>query len=274
MINNIARIGNFTSSEIGALMKKDKSGKGFGAPALTYIEETNMERRLGRSLTEEVSAKPLTWGKLLEGRAFEMLGLEYILCSQETITHPSIPYWAGSRDGDKSQPNPTVVDIKCPITLKSFCQLVDAGLAGGMAQVREDHKDGDRYYWQIVSNAILWESATGVPCDRGELIVYMPFKSELPEIRLMAQSVPPDQLSKHYWISMSGDDEVPYIKDGGYYGNVNVIGFDIPKADKDALTSAVLKAGEMLINQPKQLAAPDDSLPYAMVLEDENALKI
>lgn len=278
MINNsIARTGNFTSSEIVALTKKDKSGKGFGAPAITYIEECNMERRLGRSLTEDISAKPLTWGKLLEGRAFEMLGLEYTLCSQETITHPNIPYWAGSRDGGKDTPKRTVVDIKCPITLKSFCQLVDAGLAGGMAQIREDHKDGEKYYWQIVSNAILWEQVEGIPCDRGELIVYMPFKSELPEIRMMAQSVPPDQLSKHYWISMSGDDDLPFIKDNGYYGNVNVIGFDIPKADKDALTANVLKAGEMLIGRhgrARQLSAPDDSLPYAMILEDANALKI
>lgn len=270
MINNQPRIGNFTSSEIVALTKKAKDGKSFGAPALTYIEETNMERRLGRSLTDEVSAKPLTWGKLLEGRAFEMLGLEYTLCSQETMVHPKISYWAGSPDGFKDLPQRTIVDIKCPITLKSFCQLVDAGLAGGMEKIREEHKDGDKYFWQIVSNAILWEETTGEACNRGELIIYMPFKSELPDIRRMAQNVAPDQLSKHYWISMSGDDEVPYIKDGGYYGNVNVIGFHISKADKDALTAAVKKAGDMLI--PVGGVVLDKKLEP--VLEDENALKI
>lgn len=259
MINNIPRVGNFTSSEIGALMKKDKSGKGFGAPALTYIDETNMERHLGRSLTDEVNARPLAWGKLLESRAFDQLGLEYSLTSKETIVHPSIPYWAGSPDGGKDKPK-TIVDIKCPITLKSFCQLVDAGLAGGITQIREDHKDGDKYYWQIVSNAILSDS------DWGELIVYMPYKSELDDIRMMASNVPAEFLSKHYWIAMAGPDELPYLLEDGYYKSLNVFPFEIPKADKEALTANVLKAGQMLIGNVQT--------PKAKVTEDANALVV
>jgi len=267
MINNTPRIGNFTSSEIGALMKKDKSGKGFGAPALTYIEETNMERRLGRSLTEEVNARPLIWGKLLEGRAFDLLGLEYTLTSKATIIHPTISYWSGSPDGGKEKPK-TVTDIKCPITLKSFCQLVDAGMAGGIQQIREDHKDGEKYFWQLVSNAILTGS------DMAELIVYMPYESELPEIRLMAGNVPAQEMSRHYWIAMAAEDDLPFLIDGGYYKNINVFAFEVTQADKDALTAAVLRAGEMLINQPRQLGAPDNSTPYEMILDDPNALKI
>lgn len=240
MINNTARVGNFTSSEIVALTKKAKDGKSFGAPALTYIEETNMERRLGRSLTDEVNARPLTWGKLLERRPFEILGLEYVLTSTDTIVHPTIPYWAGSPDGGKHTPK-TIIDIKCPITLKSFCQFVDAGLAGGIEQIREEHKDGDKYYWQLVSNAIITGS------EYAELIVYMPYKSELEEIRMMAGSVDAADLSKHYWIAMAGDDDLPYLWDGGYYKNVNVFAFKVPSADKELLTNCVLRAGEMLI---------------------------
>src|SRR3990172_2945044 len=111
MINNSEkRIGNFTSSEISALMSKSKDG-GFGKPALTYIEECNMERRLGRSLTDEVSARPLTWGKLVEVKAFELLGLDYKISSQETDLHPEISYWAGSSDGNKFDEGKTVFDI-------------------------------------------------------------------------------------------------------------------------------------------------------------------
>jgi hypothetical protein len=260
MINNKARIGNFTSSEIAALMKKDKSGKGFGAPALTYIEETNMERRLGRSLTEEVSARPLVWGKLLEGRAFDMLGLEYYLSSKDTIVHPDIPYWSGSPDGGKYDPR-TICDIKCPITLKSFCQLVDAGTKGGIEQIREDHKDGEKYYWQIVSNAMLTGSAYG------ELIVYMPYESELGEIRMLAQNVAGEHLSKHYFIAMAGQDDLPFLLDDGFYKNINVFSFEIPTADCEALTDAVIRAGKMLINND----APAALQP---ALEDTNALKI
>lgn len=264
MTKNTARCGNFTSSEIVALTAKDKSGKGFGKPALTYIAECNMERRLGRSLTEEVNARPLTWGKLLESRPFELLGLEYTLTSTDTIVHPSIPYWAGSPDGGKYSPR-TVIDIKCPITLKSFCQLVDAGLAGGLERIREDHKDGDKYYWQLVSNAIITGS------DWAELIVYMPYKSELEDIRLMAGNVDADQLSKHYWIAMAGEDDLPYLLDGGIYKNVNVFAFEVPAADKKLLTEAVLKAGEMLISPNGTILA---KTPASEILEDANALKI
>ena len=77
ILSNPARIGSFTSSEIYNLLKKDRSGKGFGVPALTYIEERNMARRLGRSLTTETNSRPTTWGKCLEPFAFQKLGFDY-----------------------------------------------------------------------------------------------------------------------------------------------------------------------------------------------------
>lgn len=249
MINNIARCGNFTSSEIVALTKKAKNQKDFGAPALTYIEETNFERKLGRSIDDEKTAKPLTWGKLVEGRVFNLLGLEYTLSSTETDVHPSIPFWSGSKDGQKFDEGGTVIDIKSPITLKSFCQLVDPlyqGLAGTdvINAIRDNHKDGDKYYWQLVSNAII----NG--CRYAELIVYMPYKSELEDIKLMAQRVDGAEASKHYWIAMAGEDELPFLLDGGYYKNLNIIRFEVPAADKELLTECVLRAGEKLIKRP------------------------
>src|SRR5687768_14058682 len=120
------RVGNFTSSEIVALTKNGKAKDSLGVPAYTYIEECNYERKLGRSIDTESNARPLSWGKLVEGRLFELLGIEYKLVSQESIQHPAIPYWAGSPDAQKFESNndsDTVVEIKCPITLKSFCQL-------------------------------------------------------------------------------------------------------------------------------------------------------
>jgi hypothetical protein len=104
MINNIARRGNFTSSEIVALTTLSKDKKSFGAPALTYIEEKNFERKLCRSLDSESNARPLVWGKLLEGYWFDLLGLEYTLSSTETDVHPTIKCWSGSKDGMKKTP--------------------------------------------------------------------------------------------------------------------------------------------------------------------------
>jgi len=85
MIHNELRIGNFTSSNIYKLLAKDRSGKGFGKPALTYIEEKNMERILGRSLATESDARPLQWGKLCERFVFESLSTAYTLCSDVTL---------------------------------------------------------------------------------------------------------------------------------------------------------------------------------------------
>lgn len=228
-MNQTKRLGRFTSSEIYALTKKDRSGKGFGAPALTYIQEKIYERRLGRRLSEEVNARPLQWGKLCEAIAFEALGLEYTLTSQDTIEHPDFPeYWAGSPDGVK---NGVVYDIKCPSTIKSFCQFYDCNTK---EELIENHKDGEKYYWQLVSNAIL----TGV--DKAELIIYMPYKQDLTAVREAALDY------GYKWIEYAADDELPYIIEGNYYKNLKVISFHIPDEDKKLLTDCVVKAIEIL----------------------------
>jgi hypothetical protein len=247
MINNATRIGNFTSSEIVALMSNGKEKGTFGKPALTYIEKKNMERRLGRSIQAESEAKPLAWGNLLEGRVFTLLGLEYKLCSKDTLDHPSIPYWKGSPDSEKFDEGKTVVDYKCPITLGSFCKLVDPlynGMTGLAAinEIRDTHDDGDKFYYQLVSNSIL----TGA--KYAELIVYMPYKSELEEIKKLADGQP-----GLYWLQFASDDGLPYLPDGGYYKNINVIRFEVPEVDKKELTMRVRTAGSKLIKHESQL---------------------
>lgn len=235
------RNGNFTSSEIYRLMANGKAAGSFGAPFYEYIEEKRMERRLGRSLKDEVDARATSWGKLVERRCFDILPIDYTLCSDVTLSHPEIDFWKGSPDALKAD---AVPDVKCPLTLKSFCQLVDPfydkngkmiheGLT--IEAVRENHKDGDKFFWQIVSNAIL----TGK--NKGELIVYCPYQKELADIRLLSDGKP-----ECYWIWSSSDDHLPYLIEGGQYKNCNVISFDILKRDKDALTERVLEAGKLL----------------------------
>lgn len=251
------RIGNFTSSGISALMTNGKKAELFGQPALTYIEEKNMERRLLRSLDVESNAKPLTWGKYLESRAFSLLGLEYSLCSQETLQHSIIENWSGSPDGTKPK---TVIDIKCPMTLKSFCQLVDPFYVGGLKGLdwinairtgwtdkkgneHSKHKSAEEYYWQLVSNSILTDS------EFAELIIYVPFLSELDEIRESTSMVDGSDQNKLAWINFADDEDLPYLNDGGIYQNINVINFRVPDEDKKALTSRVLDASKLLIKK-------------------------
>lgn len=262
-----SRNGNFTSSEIAALLKegtepmsetelaqyKIENPKGkrttkdvmFGASAKTYIEECNMERRLGRALDSEATAKPLSWGKLGERRVFDILGISYKESSVETICHKEYDYWLGSPDGEKFDEGKTVAEVKCPWTLKSFCQFIDsvAGVDGidAMNKIREVHSDGEKYYWQIVSNSILLNA------KYAELIIYMPYKSELDEIRILASNMPVADLSKYYGLANSSDNELPYLIDGGHYKNINVVRFEVPQDDKDKLTARVIEAGKLLV---------------------------
>jgi hypothetical protein len=244
MIDNILRVGNFTSSTISALIKEGSKPGTLGAPALTYISECNMERRLGRCLETEIDTRPTSWGKLCEALAFELLPTTYTLCSTDTISHPTIPYWKGSPDATKvDDEGRTLADIKCPFTLKSFCQLVDAWNESGIDGVRDGHKDGEKFYWQLVSNAILTDSS------HAELIVYCPYLRELEMIRQLVEGKP-----SYYWIWGSSDNQLPFLPDGGYYRNLNVMRFEVPAKDKARLKKRVLLAGKFLV-QPELVTA-------------------
>lgn len=225
------RNGNFNSSEIVALINSPKTAK-------TFVEECNMERRLGRSLTCESNAKPLSWGKFVEKRGFDLLSTSYILSSDKTDVHPKYNYWVGSKDAIKNDEGKTVVDIKCPITLKSFCQFYDCET---IDDLRNNHKDGEKYYWQLVSNAIIND------CKYAELIIYVPYQSELAIIREMAENFDGDQ-NKIAWINWANDEDLPYLIEGGHYEHLKIIRFEVPEKDKFLLTSKVIEYGTQLIS--------------------------
>lgn len=249
---NISRVGNFTSSAIGNLMEVDRKGTGFGAPALRYIEERYLERIVGRSLSVESNAKPLTWGKLVENRVFDTLNTNYKLSSQETVVHPKHPFWAGSPDGNNFSQKKGVFDIKSPHTLKSFLKYIEPilmGLDGNtcMAYIRDNHELGEKNYWQLVSNAILTES------EFAELIVYIPYKRELDIIREMASQHDGDDQYLYKWIAFATDDELPHLPDETKLRNFYSIQFEIPLQDKVLLESNVIKAEKLIQEKLKKL---------------------
>lgn len=292
MINNKLRNGNFTSSEIVALTitgtremtaeemneYKINNPKGKkkniecwpGDKASTYINETNMERRLDRSLDTEMNSKPTSWGKLVEWLVFQLIGTAYILTSTDTVIHRIIAWWTGSPDGETDE---AVMDIKAPFTHKSFCVLVDPlyyGLVGidAMNAIRfgftdklglehKKHPDGEKYYWQLVSNACLRNKKFA------ELIIYMPYQSELPAIKLKA--LEETNNGNYYWLAMSQDDELPYLPDGGYYNNINTIRFEVPEEDKALLTKRVIEGGRLLIDNPA--ASKIDIIDGALIMD-------
>ena len=235
---NEVRIGRFTSSKIAALMSVAKDKVSFGKPALTYIEEKNFERKLGRSLTSETTARATSWGKLLEKRVLEeLLGIDYRPSSAESIVHHVYgDIWAGSPDAQKYDEGGTIVDIKSTYTIKSFCQFAECET---IEDVRENHPDGEDYYWQLVSNAIITNS------KYAELIVYCPYQSELQSIRDLAANIDGEQ-KNYYWIFTANDNELPYLKDNGFYKNVITFRFEVSENDKNLLTEKVLAASALL----------------------------
>jgi len=240
MLDNKLRYGRFTSSENYKLLTTAKD-KSFGKPALTYIEEKAMETRLGKSLSTESNARPLQWGKCCEAVAFTKLGIAYTLQSDETLVHPIHDFWSGTPDLLKhiSDKRKKSGDIKCPQTLKSFCYLVDLFNKGGIQEVRDNHDDGDKFYWQITSNAVLLEKKFGIEITEGDLVVYCPYQKDLPLVKGEAQ------LWGFNWIANGADCELPHLIEGGYYKDINILSFDIPQSDKDLLEIKLIEANKL-----------------------------
>lgn len=236
-MNNPTRSGRFTSSQISALLSVGKDKVSFGKPALTYIEEKKMERRLGRSLTTEQHAHSTSWGHLIEKYCFaEVLGIEYKMVSKETIIHPDYgDIWAGSPDCIKHGETEDICDIKSPFTLKSFCTFADCK---DINEVREKHPQGEDYYWQLVSNCCI----TGAKF--AELIVFCPYYSQLEKIKQLAFNMDEPRFK---WVVNADDRYLPYIPDGSYYKNLYIFRFEVPQADKDLLTAKVIEAAKLLM---------------------------
>lgn len=238
ILENIHRIGNITSSNISKLIKVDKTGKGFGVPALTYIEELNIERRLGRAIQTEAYSTDMAWGKFCEWYVYEnLLGFEYHLTAEETDMHPTIDFWSGSKDliviGKK------IAELKC-YQPKNFCKYTDAILTQDIAHIR---KEFDSEYWQAVSNSIINNTPFA------ELISFMPYQSELEAIRTMVSEYDGLDEWKYKFIVERPDIALAYIPEASQYKNLNRFEFEVPEEDKTALELRVLEAGKLLISR-------------------------
>lgn len=249
-----SRVGNFTSSGIVALTAVNRKGDGFGEAALTYITEKKFERILGCSLDTETDARATSWGKCMEMYVFDnVLDTSYTITSQDTNDHPTINCWRGSKDGTREAITDdlrAVIDIKCPFTRKSYIALILAVYLGysGMEVMNAirfgfthngynypKHKDGEKYYWQLVSNAII----NG--CKFAELVVFMPKFSELLAIKNYFAGNPDAK-----FLDYMPESQIPYIPDDSKLENHYTIRFEVPQSDIDLLTEKVLLAEQYL----------------------------
>lgn len=277
-LSNI-RIGRVTSSEISALTSNGKAKGEPGAPFFTYVEECRMERFFKQKLENDIEVKAFSWGKLCERIVHNMLGFEYEFHSNTTIVHPKHKEWAGSPDGSKGmqfvelfekegvytfdgtkiKKCDTITDMKCPLTRKGFYNLIkhlyifDGFDATPRKEVngneiiqliRKDTKEGEKYYWQLVSNACITKA------KYAELIVFMPYYEQLEEIKQYNES-----LEEPYWlVARAKDDELPYIYKESGIKNLNIIRFEVPIEDKIFLEQRV----KLAIDKINETNSADD----------------
>lgn len=276
------RIGNPTSSEIYKLCSngrrdmtpvelekyKLENPKGkrttiddFGVPFYSYLEECKAERFFKQTLENEKEVLAFAWGKLCELHVHNILPNEYVMQSEETLQHKEIPEWVGTPDGTKLSKSTisTISETKCPLTKKSFYQLIkylynDDGFTVSKKEkidgnkvinlIRENHKDGEKWYWQIVSNACILKSIHGLKNIKSELIVFLPYIDELEEIKSFNAT-----LDEPYpQIQWAKEGELPFLYRETGIENLNIIPFEIPKKDEEFLTSRVKSFVELLNN--------------------------
>lgn len=241
-MNNEYRRGRFTSSMVFNLIKGGR-GKNdvFSAPGLNYIQEKNIERRMGTCLDGGAHTQALAWGNFMELTLYSILGTQYQISSKDTKLHPKYPkIWAGSTDVYTEDPRTkkmlSIGEIKC-YQRKNFALYTDCILKKDTELLKEEFP---KEYWQIVSNAIINE------VEIGEAITYMPYASEAEVIKQMAEDYEGEDFWKYKFIRDLPIEDLPFLPDGGYYKNINKFAFIIPQEDIEFLTSRILLASELL----------------------------
>ena len=251
------RFGRFTSSQVGRLCsmgkipmtdeekaedkrlnpksKKTTIEGGFAATGLSYIEEKVYEERTGRRIQNESTSRSTSWGKCAEGMAFSKLGIEYTITSELTIESKDIDNYSGSPDGYKTVNGETVVfDIKCPYTLLSYCRLANYCISGDVQKFKDEEPI---YYFQLVSNSIL------LGCKSAELIIFMPYKSELPQLKDIIDKMDSSSPYEYYWIEAALNsgryEQLPYLIENMYYKNLYTLNFQIPDEDVSFLKERI-----------------------------------
>jgi hypothetical protein len=232
------RYGTFSSSNIYKLLTKDRSGKGIGAPGKKYIRQVNYEIAMDRPINAEHDALPTTWGKLGELRVFEILPTAYALVNKNRLFHPEIIYWSGAPDLISED---CESDIKCPWSLEVFGNKI-AALTAGIEAYKEEFPED---FWQHISNCTLLRE-NGIPVKYFEPILYVPYRSEIEEMKKIVNLMDGFEMRKFSRIVNMDEEELPWLKEGGKYKNLNIFRFHIPEEDCEELTETVRECGKLL----------------------------
>lgn len=189
----------------------------------TYLEEIRMFN-LFKQKDVEKDVFNFKWGHLLENFLHEKTNhLEgYINQNTEenaTIFSKENKYHCGTPD-QYTVDNSKIVtsETKCPVTLKGLYNLIFPFYPNGFYEdidgnsaielIKSNSKDGKKYFSQILSNACLLEEDTGIECDFGELIVFMPYKNDVQKITAFSEEF---FTTEYYPIMFGSSDTLPCI---------------------------------------------------------------
>ena len=232
----VSRHGNFTSSEIWKLTTLAKNKIDFGAPALNYIQERNIQRRLKKSFANQGSVAT-KWGNHFESIAFEHYQKatgKHLISYSNPLTDfrlSHIPNHGGTPDF-VSFDGTLVGSIKCPFTEKAFVELYDIIKIALAQHFKKQHPE---YYWQLISDSIVTKASTCV------FVIYIPYLEDL-ESDLMD--------SEMYWLN-----NAPHLLPESEFTNLSFFEFTPPAEDVAFLTACIEKANKLLIPSPTILLA-------------------
>ena len=239
MIENKDRIGNFTSSNIYKLCVSLKSGDS-SAAYYTYIKEKMFERKMKRSLDMGAYSQSMAWGKFLEKRVNDNLPMDYQMLHKSTAIHPKFHYVAGSVDF--LVPGVKVAELKC-FEPKNFASYVTCLMTGDLELVKKEHP---KEYWQMLNNSQIHKT------PKMEAIVYMPYESEMDELRELAED--PEYLNEigmQPWevrfIAEKVSSQLAVLPNDSEFKNLNIFEFDVPIEDVIFLNKKIIEAGKILL---------------------------
>jgi len=239
MIENKERIGNFTSSNIYKLCASLKSGES-SAAYYTYIKEKMFERKMNRSLEMGAYGQSMAWGKFLEKRVNDSLPFGYQMLHKTTKLHPKFNYVSGSVDF--LVPGVKIAELKC-FEPKNFASYVSVLLTGDTELIKKEHP---KEYWQMLNNSQIHKT------PKMEAIVYMPYESEMDEIRELAEN--PEYLSdigmmpwEVRFIAEKPISHLAVLPNDSAFKNLNIFEFDVPVDDVIFLNKRIIDAGKLLL---------------------------
>lgn len=242
MNNKPNRVARFTSSKASVLTVDGKGKYGFGAGALTYINQRKKELLLGRGINLPVNKWEMNWGKLWEVWVHWQLGNDYELIVDKTTIHPKYDFWSGSEDFQVKVDGGCISELKA-YQMDNYVDYTECLQKQSIDALKKDFKDE---YWQIVSNSCIHNTKFG------EAMAFMPTEENLLEMRDLVENT--DYIEKHikddpykYRFIVERDlYDLPFIPSHSDFPSMTKFRFEVPIEDKIYLTKRVIDANKLL----------------------------